>query len=63
MFGGGGCWYVPSPEYGLVHSEEVIKPYDGVMDGEGTKYRAPEAAKTIHVHDAVIFFQAGAGSS
>ncbi len=61
--GGGSCWHVPSPEYGLLPSEKVIKPYDGVVGGEKAKYPAPEAVKTIRGHDAVTFFQAGARSS
>jgi len=49
-----------SAEYGLVGAEEVIAPYERVMDEGRAQELVPSVSKKLQSYDCVIFFKGGA---
>lgn len=49
-----------SSEYGLVNANEIIKPYERVMDEKRAIELIPQVTKKIKDYDCVIFFKGGA---
>lgn len=56
-----GCdMAILSAEYGLVRVQQVIKPYERVMDEQRAKELLPSVAQNLKEYDCTIFFKGGA---
>jgi len=56
-----GCdMAILSAEYGLIGAEEVIAPYERVMDEKRAQELVPSVAERIELYDFVVFFKGGA---
>jgi hypothetical protein len=49
-----------SAEYGLVDANDIIKPYERVMDEQRAKELTSSVAEKLQDYDYVIFFKGGA---
>lgn len=49
-----------SAKYGLIKADEVIEPYEAVMDEDKAKRFVLQAAKVIEDYDYVVYFKGGA---
>ena len=52
--------YILSAKYGLVNAEQIIEPYNRIMDDARCDELLPEIKKIVEKYDVVIFFKAGA---
>jgi len=47
-------------KYGLIHSDEIIEPYDQIMTKERAKELLPQVKEVLKNFDVVIFYRGGA---
>jgi len=53
-------FFILSAKYGLVNGDEVIEPYEAVMDGERCRELKKQIVKVLRGFDAVVYFRGGA---
>ena len=51
--------FILSAKYGLVKAEQIIEPYNRIMDDSRCEELVPGIKKIIENYDVVIFFKAG----
>ncbi len=53
-------FFILSAKYGLVGADEVIEPYEAVMDEKRCRELLPQIVSRLKDFDAVVYFRAGA---
>lgn len=55
--------YILTAKYGLVKADEIIRPYDEIMDKEKAETLAPKVAKKLDPYDYVVYYKSGANQN
>lgn len=55
--------YILSARYGLVHSEEVLEPYDEILTEEKIEKLLPQVVEVLKRFDIIIYYKGGARSA
>ena len=53
-------FFILSAEYGLISGDEVIEPYEAVMDAERCRKLKRQIVEVLKAFDAVVYFRGGA---
>ena len=56
----GAPLFILSAKYGLISADEVIEPYEAIMDRERCRELKEQIVKTLKGFDAVVYFRGGA---
>ena len=53
-------FYILSAKYGLVHSEDILEPYDEILTEERAKDLVPQVAEVLRNFEIVVYYRGGA---
>lgn len=52
--------FILSARYGLVHSEEIIEPYDQILTEERIEELIPQVTEVLRKFDVIVYYRGGA---